>query len=129
VLQAFLFAIWHLPWGLEWYQTGQLEAHGGLFFATLSQFLPMLVIGFVWGYFYLKTDSLWVSWIFHFLNNTVFNLLHIMTVDGLDSGFSIRGPVYMGVALLSMVLVKVLAERLQMPEVKPWGQWATGEEA
>jgi membrane protease YdiL (CAAX protease family) len=127
VLQAFLFAIWHLPWVLKWYQTGQLEAHGGLFFATLSQFLPMLLIGFVWGYFYLKTDSLWVSWVFHFLNNTVFNLLHITTVDGLDSGFSIRGLVYMVVALLSMVLVKVLAERFQMPEVKPWGQWATGE--
>ena len=125
VLQAFLFAIWHLPWVLKWYQTGQLEAHGGLFFATLSQFLPMLVIGFVWGYFYLKTDSLWVSWIFHFLNNTVFNLLHITTVDGLDSGMMIRGLVYMVVALLSMVLVKVLAERFQMPEVKPWGQWAT----
>jgi hypothetical protein len=35
----------------------------------------------------------------------------------------------MVVALLSMVLVKILAERFQMPEVKPWGQWATGEEA
>jgi membrane protease YdiL (CAAX protease family) len=128
VLQAFLFALWHLPWVLKWYRTGQLEAHGGLFFATLSQFLPMLVIGFVWGYFYLKTDSLWVSWVFHFLNNTVFNLLHITTVDGLDSGMMIRGLVYMVVALLSIVLVKVLAERFQMPEVKPWGQWATEEE-
>jgi membrane protease YdiL (CAAX protease family) len=53
-LQAFLFAIWHLPWVAKWIQTGQIEAHGGLFFATLSQFLPMLLIGFAWGYFYLK---------------------------------------------------------------------------
>jgi hypothetical protein len=28
------------------------------------------------------------------------------------------------VAWLSMFLVKYLAERLEMPEVKPWGQWA-----
>jgi membrane protease YdiL (CAAX protease family) len=128
-LQAFLFAIWHLPWVLKWYQTGQLEAHGGLFFAALSQFLPMLLIGLVWGYLYLKTDSLWVSWVAHLLNNTVFNLLHITTVDGLDSGMMIRGLVSLIVVLLSLFLVKVLAERLQMPEVKPWGQWATGEEA
>jgi len=126
-LQAFLFAIWHLPWVVKWVQTGQIEAHGGLFFAALSQFLPMLLIGFAWGYFYLKTGSLWVPWVAHLLNNTVFNLLHITTVDGLDSGMSIRGLTYLIVAWLSMFLVKVLAERFQMPEVKPWGQWEIGE--
>jgi membrane protease YdiL (CAAX protease family) len=126
-LQAFLFAIWHLPWVVKWYQTGQIEAHGGLFFATLSQFLPMLLIGLAWGYFYLKTGSLWIPWVAHLLNNTIFNLLHITTVDGLDSGMAIRGPVYLTVALLSMFLVKVLAERFRMPEVEPWGQWATRE--
>ena len=123
-LQSFLFAIWHLPWVLKWYQTGQIEAHGGLLFATISQFLPMLLIGFAWGYFYLKTDSLWVPWVAHFLNNTVFNLLHVTTTDGLDSGLPIRALSYIVVAWLSMALVKYLAERLEMPEVKPWGQWA-----
>jgi membrane protease YdiL (CAAX protease family) len=126
-LQAFLFAIWHLPWVLKWVQTGQLEAHGGLFFATLSQFLPMLLVGFAWGYFYLKTGSLWVPWVAHVLNNTTFNLLHITTVEGLDSGLAIRGLVYLLVALLSMFLVKVLAKRFQMSEVKPWGQWAIND--
>jgi membrane protease YdiL (CAAX protease family) len=129
VLQAFLFAIWHLPWVLKWMQTGRIEEQGGIATAAFGQFMPMLLIGLVWGYFYLKTGSLWVPWVFHFLNNSVFNLLHITTVDGLDSGFSIRGPMYMVVALLSMFLVKVLAERFQMAEVKPWGQWAAGEEA
>jgi membrane protease YdiL (CAAX protease family) len=128
-LQAFLFAIWHLPWVLKWVQTGQIKAHGGLFFATLWQFLPMLLVGLAWGYFYLKTGSLWVPWVAHVLNNTTLNLLHITTVDGLDSGMVIRGPVILTVTLLSMVLVKVLAGRFHMPEVKPWGQWAIEEEA
>ena len=128
-LQAFLFGLWHLPWVLKWMQTGRIEEQGGVAAAAFGQFMPMLLIGLVWGYFYLKTGSLWVGWVFHFLNNTVFNLLHITTVNGLDSGFSIRGPVYMVVALLSMLLVKVLAERFQMPEVKPWGQWMVEEEA
>ena len=122
-LQAFLFAIWHLPWVLKWVQTGQIEAHGDIVSAAFSQFLPMLLIGFVWGYFYLKTGSLWVPWVAHLLNNTVFNLLHITTVDGLDSGMMIRGPIYLVISLLSMVLVEVLVKRFQMPEVKPWGQW------
>jgi len=126
-LQAFLFAIWHLPWVVKWYQTGQIEAHGGLLFATLSQFLPMLLIGFAWGYFYLKTGSLWVPWVAHVLNNTTFNLLHITTVEGLDSGIAIRGLAYLIVALLSMFLVKYLAEQFRMPEAKPWGQWAMND--
>ena len=127
-LQAFLFAIWHLPWVLKWVQTGQIEAHGGIFFATLSQFLPMLLIGFAWGYYYLKTGSLWVPWVAHVLSNTTFNLLHVTTADGLDSGMPIRGSVCFTVALLSMLLVKILARRFQMPEVKPWGQWGIEEE-
>lgn len=123
LMQACLFGLWHLPWVLKWYQVGELEAHSGLFFAALSQFLPMLLIGFVWGYFCLRTDSLWVPWIAHYLNNTVFNLVHITTAGGLDSGPALRGPVSLIVSLLGMFVVKYAADRFQMPEVKPWGEW------
>jgi len=128
-LQAFLFGIWHLPWVLKWVQTGQIEAHGGIVAAAFSQFMPMLLIGFFWGYLYLKTGNLWTCLIAHFLNNTVFNLLHVTTTDGLDSGMMIRGGVSIIVALLSMVLVRIMAERFQMPEVKPWGQWEIKKDA
>jgi membrane protease YdiL (CAAX protease family) len=122
-LQALLFGLWHLPWVLKWYLTGQIEAHGGFLVATLLQFVPMLLVGFAWGYFYIKTDSLWVPWIGHLLNNTTLNLLHITTAGGVESGSSIRGPVVLVVTVLSTILVKILAERLRFPEVKPWGQW------
>jgi len=122
-LQAFLFGLWHLSWVVKWYQVGELEAHGGLLLAALGQFVPMLLVGLAWGYFYIKTDSLWVPWIGHLLNNTVLNLLHVTTAGGVESGAAIRGPVCMVVTLLSMVAVKVLAERLRFAEVKPWGQW------
>jgi membrane protease YdiL (CAAX protease family) len=121
-LQALLFGIWHLPWVVKWYQTGQIETPGEILFAALSQFLPMLLMGLVWGYFYLKTDSLWTPWVAHTLTNTTFNLLHITTIDGLDSSMAIRGLSCCIVALLGMLFAKYLAERFQMPEVKPWGQ-------
>ena len=122
-LQAFLFGLWHLPWALKWYQTGQIEAHGGILIAALGQFAPMLLVGFAWGYFYMKTGSLWVPWIGHVLNNTTLNLLHITTAGGVESGSAIRGPVTLVVTLLGMVLVKVVAERLKFTEVEPWGRW------
>jgi membrane protease YdiL (CAAX protease family) len=129
-LQAFLFGLWHLPWVLKWYQTGQIEAHGGMLLATLFQFAPMLLVGLAWGYFYIKTDSLWVPWIAHFLNNTVLNLVHVTGAATVESGTDIRGPVCLVVTLLGMFLVKYVAERLRLPEVRPWGQWApAGTEA
>jgi hypothetical protein len=37
------------------------------------------LIGFAWGTFYQKTDSLWAPWSTHALNNTVMNFLQITT--------------------------------------------------
>jgi hypothetical protein len=56
----------------------------------------------------------------------VFHFAGIDPKAGVTGGFlmMIRGAVSIVVALLGMVLVKCLAERLQMPEVEPWGQWA-----
>jgi hypothetical protein len=96
------------------------------FFPALIQMsLPMFLMGLVWGYFYLKTGSLWVPWVAHFLNNTIFNLLHITTSNSLDSGLPIRGVTYILVGLVSLILIKYWAERSKIPEVKPWGQWDT----
>jgi hypothetical protein len=55
--------------------------------------------------------------------SSTLNLLHLSTVEGLDSGSAIVGPVAMFVSLLTMFLVGYLAERYQMSEVKSWGQW------
>jgi membrane protease YdiL (CAAX protease family) len=120
-LQAFLFSIWHLVWVVKWYQTGMVETPEEILFGVFSNSVPQLLMGLVWGYMYLKTGSLWPSWIGHLLTNTVANSVHITTVDGMDTGFGVRMLLYTITALLGMLLVKHLAERFRMPEVKPWG--------
>jgi len=124
-LQACLFGIWHLPWVIKYYQLGTIETPGEVMFAIFSNSIPQLCMGLVWGYLYLKTDNLWAPWIAHLLANTISNLLHITSLNGLDSDFSIRMAVYTAVVMLGMLLVKYLAARLRMPEVKPWGEWST----
>ena len=121
-LQAFLFGLWHLPWVLKWYQTGKVVTPGEITFAIIANFLPQLFMGIVWGYLYLKTNNIWAAWIAHTLTNSTLNLLHITTVEGLDSGITIRMIVYVIVALLSLFLVKRLTIRSQMPEAKPWDE-------
>lgn len=119
-LQAILFGAWHLPWALKWYQTGRIETPGEITMGVVINFLPQILLGLVWGYMFLKTGNLWTPWIAHTLTNSTLNLLHTVTEGGLDGGISLRMTAYSIVALLGMLLVKYLAKRFALPEVRPW---------
>jgi membrane protease YdiL (CAAX protease family) len=123
--QALLFGIWHLPWVLKYYQMGTIKTSGEILFAIFSNSIPQLLMGLVWGYLYLKTDNLWAPWTAHLLANSVSNFLHINSLNGLDSDFAIRMSVYTVAVILGMFLVKYLAAKFRMPEVKPWGEWTS----
>jgi uncharacterized protein len=119
-LQAILFGAWHLPWALKWYQTGVIQTPGQITMGVVTNFFPQILLGLVWGYMFLKTGSLWTSWIAHTLTNTTLNLLHTVTQSGLDGGTFLRMTAYSIVALLGMFLVKYLAKRFALPELQPW---------
>lgn len=107
--QAMLFGLWHIPWVFKEYQLGKLRTVEKLALSTISNFVPQLFIGFVWGYMYIKTNSLWASWISHTLTNSSLNLLHIKTDEGIDSGLPIRMVTYVLVMLLGIWSIKHLA--------------------
>ena len=119
-LQAFLFGAWHLMWVFKYYQLGTIQTTDEILMSTFLNFLPQLLIGLVWGYLYFKTNSLWAPWISHVINNSTLNLLHINTLQGMDAGMMIRMPIFTILTLLSMFVIKYLAEKFQMPEVQPW---------
>jgi membrane protease YdiL (CAAX protease family) len=124
-LQAFLFGVWHLPWVLKYYLLGTIETPGEIMFALFSNSIPQLLMGLVWGYLYLKTNNLWATWTAHLLANSISNFLHITSLNGLDSDFAIRMSVYTVAVMLGMFLVRFLAAKFKMPEVKPWGEWTS----
>ena len=119
-LQAFLFGAWHLMWVFKYYQIGTIQTTGEISMSAFMNFAPQLVMGLVWGYMYFKTNSLWTPWISHVLNNSILNLLHVDTLQGMDSLMMVRMPIFTVLALLSMFLVKYLADKFQMDEVHPW---------
>ena len=83
-------------------------------------FAPQLLMGLVWGYMFFKTNSLWAPWISHVLTNSTLNLLHIDTIQGMDSGMLIRMPIFTILALLSMFVIRFMAKKFQLDEVQPW---------
>jgi membrane protease YdiL (CAAX protease family) len=123
-LQAVLFGAWHLPWALKWYLTGVVVTPAEITIAVVTNFLPQILLGLIWGYMFLKTGSLWTCWIAHTLTNSTLNLLHILTESGIDTGMSLRMTGYSIVALVGLLLVRLLAERFRLREVQPWSKVA-----
>ncbi len=119
-LQAALFGTWHLVWVIKWYQTGVVSTPGQIGMAVVSNFLPQICLGLVWGYAYMKTDNLWTAWIAHTLTNTILNLLHVTTTGGMDPGMSIRMTTFSIISLLMMFLIRYLYNRWNMRELTVW---------
>jgi membrane protease YdiL (CAAX protease family) len=122
-LQAAFFGIWHLNWPIKQFLTGQLDV-GGLASQSFIIFVATGIVGFALGYLYLKTGNLWGPWIMHTINNSVQNMVHIQTIDGLDSDMMVF-QIALTLSLVAIILFfRALAKRFQTPELKPWGQEA-----
>ncbi|MBN1401497.1 MAG: CPBP family intramembrane metalloprotease [Anaerolineae bacterium] len=118
--QALIFAIWHLPWVLKYYQLGQIETGGQMIMTIISNSVPQLLIGLVYGYLFLKTGNLWAPWIAHMLSNSVLNLLHTTTTQGMDVMIPLRMSVYTVVMFLALFWVRRVAAKQRLSEAKPW---------
>ena len=120
-LQAAFFAIWHLNWPIKQFMTGQLDL-GGLASQSIIVLIATGIYGFAMGYLYLKTDNLWAPWLMHTINNTVQNMTHIRTIDGLDSNMMVF-QITLTLLLIAIIpIFRILAKRFQTSQVKPWGQ-------
>jgi len=122
-LQAALFALWHLNWPVKNLITGQTDL-GGAGLQVIMLVVPAGIYGLAMGYLYLKTDNLWAPWIVHTINNSVLNVVHIGTTEGLDFNMMVFHVTLAICYVIVMLWFRTLARRLQMPEVKPWGREA-----
>ena len=119
LIQAALFGVWHTTVPLRAYLDGQMDLPmaviGSLVYVLLSG-----MVGFVWGVFYQKTNSIWTSWSAHTLNNTTLNFVHITTAAGMPSTMPLRVTVIALVMVGLLPLFKKWTTRLEMSEVVPW---------
>jgi membrane protease YdiL (CAAX protease family) len=122
LLQAGLFALWHLNWPVRLLIDREASI-GQVAFQAASLLISTAIAGVVYGYLYLKTDNLWSAFLAHTINNSVLNILFIRTASGLKAGTELG--VFLGIFLIGHLLlipvIGLLAKGLKMPEVKPWG--------
>ena len=66
-----------------------------------------------------RRTSLWASWLAHTINNSVLNLVHIRTVEGLDADVGVLYAVMAADYLALLPWARVWSKRLDMPQVRP----------
>jgi membrane protease YdiL (CAAX protease family) len=119
LLQAVLFAAWHLVWPLKAYLAGEVSA-ASVLAQTLSLLLGTFVAALVYGYLFWRTDSLWAPWIAHFLNNTTLNLVQVRSASGeLQPALVMSIVVVVALAFLAFAIAPI-AKRLNLPHLRPW---------
>jgi membrane protease YdiL (CAAX protease family) len=124
LLQAGLFALWHLSWPVRHLLDGQATL-GEAAFEALALLVGTSLSGIVYGYFYLKTESLWGAFLAHTVNNGIFNVLFISTSAGLQSGldFGLFTAIFLVGHVVLIPVVTLTTRRLETPEVRPWGEF------
>lgn len=120
LLQASLFAAWHLVWPLKSYLAGEVSL-GGAFARGGLLVLGTFVAGLVYGYLFWRTGNLWAPWLAHFLNNTTLNLVQVRgPAEGLLPATLLSIVVVVALAVL-VPAVEPIARRLRLPHLEPWG--------
>ena len=127
-LQAALFSLWHLSWPLRHLLDGQVPP-GQVAFEAFGLTLSTLVSGVVYGYFYYRTNNLWGPFVAHTINNSIFNVLFIRSATGVQSGleFIPFALIFLIGHLLMIPIIAVVANRMKISEVKPWGDFTRSE--
>jgi len=120
LLQAALFASWHLVWPLKSYLTGDVSL-GGAFARGGLLVLGTFVAGLVYGYLYWRTDSLWAPLVAHFINNTTLNLVQVRSATGELLPATLMSIVVVFALVLLVLAVEPIARRLNLPHLQPWG--------
>ena len=120
LLQAVLFASWHLVWPIKAYLTGETSAAGAVGEASLLV-LGTFIAASIYGFLFWRTDSLWAPWFAHFLNNTILNFVQVQDIGG-----QLQPPMVMSVVVVAVIIILAFAigpigKRLGLKQLGPWG--------
>lgn len=97
LLQAALFALWHVVWPVKDLVSGRLSMGEAAAQAVMIM-AATAISGYVFGSLYVQTGNLWSPWVAHTINNTVFNLVHIRTIESVSPDvFILQAAVVVGI--------------------------------
>lgn len=104
ILSSILFGVWHVAAPIRNLLDGEMSAAGAVMYALML----IVTTGITGAKFCLLTKitgSLWMPMADHFLNNTIINVLHILTTSGADELQVIRISIAQTVSFLIVLFI------------------------
>ncbi len=120
-IQSAVFGVWHIVWPLRNYLDGKTD-FATMLGISIGYILLSGLIGFAWGMYYIRTNSLWTSFAAHTLNNTAMNFLHITTSAGIPSTMGMRVAASTLTVLALLPTFRKRAAALSFPALEVWSQ-------
>lgn len=104
ILSSILFGLWHIAAPIRNLLDGEISAKGAFFYA-LMLLITTGITGFKFSLLTKITGSLWMPMADHFVNNTVINILHIITSHGADEFQVIRISIAQTLSFLIVLFI------------------------
>lgn len=104
ILSSVLFGVWHVAAPIRNLLDGKMSVAGTVMYA-LMLILTTGITGVKFCLLTKITGSLWMPMADHFLNNTIINVLHIVTIYGADEMQVIRISIAQAVSFLVVLFI------------------------
>lgn len=114
ILSSVLFGFWHLVAPLRSYIDGE-RSLGGMFMMMLMLFFTTGVTGAKFCLLTKITGSVWMSMTDHFINNTIVNILHVGSADGIDELQTVRIAIAQTISFIVVLIVFIRGKYYKKP--------------
>ena len=110
LLSNLLFGFWHIMGPFRSFLDGEMSLTG-FWINSLILILISFLIGFQFALMTKMTGSLYMGMAVHFVNNTVVNLLHVLSKGGVDQLLSLRITVAQTLSFLVLLIYYQIRKR------------------
>ncbi|MBQ7821467.1 MAG: CPBP family intramembrane metalloprotease [Clostridia bacterium] len=109
VLASVLFGIWHIISPLRSYLDGTISM-GGFITTSIMLITTSALVGFKFAMMTKLTENLYVAMGDHFVNNTIVNMLHVISDTGTDELMVIRISIAQSVSFIAILLWYIVVQ-------------------
>lgn len=110
IISSVLFGIWHIMAPLRGYYDGTLGMEG-LITNMIMLVVTSGIIGFKFCLITKMTGSLYMAMGDHFVNNTIVNMIHVLSYTGADELQVVRIAVAQGLSLIIVLIYYMLHDK------------------
>lgn len=110
VISSFLFGIWHIMAPIRNYYDGTMSL-GGLTANMVMLVLTSSLVGFELAMLTKLTGSLYMAMGNHFVNNTIVNILHVISDTGADELMFVRISIAQSTSFVFVLLWYIISSR------------------